>query len=98
MKKKMSKKLLLYIIGWIIVVSVIATGIVYSFFHDLNSISDKTAGIFAIIAGVGCLMTFPKSLDDFRSAKGSRIVETKGCLLSFFGVLLILAGLWKLLK
>lgn len=94
----MSKKLLLCIIGWIIVVSVGVTGIVYSFFHDLNSISDKTDGIFAIIAGVGCLMTFPKSLDAFRSAKGSRMVETKGCMFSFFGVLLVLAGLWKLLK
>lgn len=91
-EKKISKPMLFELIGFaIIAAAVILAGLYNFFFAALNK---KVAALFLIALGVGLLMTFPKSFEDYENAEVSDSTSAKGCVLSLMGFLFLLAGLW----
>ena len=77
----------------IIAAAIILAGL-YNFFFDIPVLNKKVAALFLIALGVGLLMTFPKSFEDYENAEVSDSTSAKGCAQSLMGFLFLLAGLW----
>lgn len=93
-EKKISKPMLFEFIGSAIIAAATILAGLYNFFFDIPALNKKVAALFLIALGVGLLMTFPKSFEDYENAEGSDSIATRGCVLSLMGFLFLLAGLW----
>ncbi|MBQ1869393.1 MAG: hypothetical protein II146_02845 [Treponema sp.] len=93
-EKKISKPMLFQIIGFAIIAAAVILAGLYNFFFDIPALNKKVAALFLIALGVGLLMTFPKSFEDYENAEGSDSIATRGCVQSLMGFLFLLAGLW----
>jgi len=93
-RNKMSKPRLLELIGYAVIAASFILAVLYFVFFDIASLNKKVAALFLIALGVGLLMTFPKSFEDYENAEVSDSTSAKGCVLSLMGFLFLLAGLW----
>ncbi|MBQ5568936.1 MAG: hypothetical protein IIT45_00590 [Treponema sp.] len=93
-EKKISKPMLFELIGFAIIAAAVILAGLYIFFFDIPALNKKVAALFLIALGVGLLMTFPKSFEDYENAEGSDSTSAKGCVQSLMGFLFLLAGLW----
>ncbi|MBQ1644506.1 MAG: hypothetical protein II103_08260 [Treponema sp.] len=93
-EKKISKPRLFEFIGFAIIAAAVILAGLYNFFFDIPALNKKVAALFLIALGVGLLMTFPKSFEDYENAEGSDFIATRGCSQSLMGFLFLLAGLW----
>ena len=93
-EKKISKPMLFELIGFAIIAAAVILAGLYNFFFDIPALNKKVAALFLIALGVGLLMTFPKSFEDYENAEGSDFIATRGCSQSLMGFLFLLAGLW----
>ncbi|MBR6142997.1 MAG: hypothetical protein IKQ23_01800 [Treponema sp.] len=93
-EKKISKPMLFELIGFAIIAASFILAVLYFVFFDIASLNKKVAALFLIALGVGLLMTFPKSFDDYENAEGSDSIATRGCSQSLMGFMFLLAGLW----
>ncbi|MBQ2548767.1 MAG: hypothetical protein II558_07665, partial [Treponema sp.] len=93
-EKKISKPMLFELIGFAIIAAAVILAGLYIFFFDIPALNKKVAALFLIALGVGLLMTFPKSFEDYENAEVSDSTSAKGCVLSLMGFLFLLAGLW----
>lgn len=93
-RNKMSKPRLLELIGYAVIAASFILAVLYFVFFDIASLNKKVAALFSLALGVGMLMTFPKSFEDYENANGSDSTAGKGCALSLLGFLFVIAGLW----
>ena len=93
-EKKISKPMLFELIGFAIIAAAVILAGLYNFFFDIPALNKKVAALFLIALGVGLLMTFPKSFEDYENAEVSDSTSAKGCVQSLMGFLFLLAGLW----
>jgi hypothetical protein len=94
LQKKISKPMLFELIGFAIIAAAVILAGLYNFFFDIPALNKKVAALFLIALGVGLLMTFPKSFEDYENAEVSDSTSAKGCVQSLMGFLFLLAGLW----
>lgn len=93
-EKKISKPMLFELIGFAIIAAATILAGLYNFFFDIPALNKKVAALFLIALGVGLLMTFPKSFEDYENAEVSDSTSAKGCVQSLMGFMFLLAGLW----
>ncbi|MCR5316594.1 MAG: hypothetical protein K6E22_00050 [Treponema sp.] len=93
-EKKISKPMLFELIGFAIIAAAFILAGLYFVFFDIAALNRKVAAFFPLALGVGMLMTFPKSFEDYENAEGSDSTAGKGCALSLLGFLFVIAGLW----
>lgn len=89
---------ILNMVGLIIVLLGLISGYIFLHINEMNYLAKEKLSAFIIIMGIGLALTFPKNLKDFNENNGSDLVNGKGIIGSLFGLVLIIAGIWLLIR